>query len=179
VSGRRDRGRQASATKRLVSPPLEIPRRPDGGRDYDHADLELHGIDHSGLSFRGRVFLNNPRATERTPLEASARYAGTFHIFGHGGCFGDLGHCDVPTGPRDPFDYRLPHPLTPATRSIEITEALKALRDTSDADTLTVTIVALAYEPPPKLGRGAELKLELESISISTYDVSLAAPPPG
>ena len=24
-------------------------------------------------------------------------YAGSFYIFGHGGCFGDVGHCDVPT----------------------------------------------------------------------------------
>jgi hypothetical protein len=164
------------AAKRLVSPPLEIPRRPDG-RDYDHADLELHGIDHSGLSFQGRVFLNNPRATEKTRLEASAGYAGTFHIFGHGGCFGDVGHCDVPTGPVDPFDYRLPHPLTPATRSLEVTEALKTLRDTSDAERVTVTIVAIPYEPPRKLGRGAELKLELESISLSTYDTSLTRAP--
>ena len=168
--------RAPTTPKRLVSPPLEIPRRPDG-RDYDHADLELHGIDHSGLSFRGRVFLNNPRATEKTRLDASTGYAGSFHIFGHGGCFGDVGHCDVPTEPQDPFDYRLPHPLTPATRSIEITEALKALRDTSDADTVTVTIVAIPYDPPPRLGRGAELKLELESISISTYETSLVRPP--
>jgi hypothetical protein len=161
---------------RLVTPPLEIPRRPDG-RDYDHADLELNGIDHSGLSYQGRVFLNNPRANENTALDAAAGYAGSFHIFGHGGCFGDVGHCDVPTGPQDPFDYRLPHPLTPATRSIEITDALKTLRDTSDADTLTVTIVAVAYEPPPRLGRGAELKLDLESISLSTYETSLVRPP--
>jgi hypothetical protein len=165
-----------AASKRLVSPPLEIPRRPDG-RDFDHADLELHGIDHSGLSFQGRVFLNNPRATERTPRQASTGYAGTFHIFGHGGCFGDVGHCDVPTGPPDPFDYRLPHPLTPATRMLEITEALKTARDTSDADTVTVTIVAIPYDPPPRLGRGAELKLELESISVSTYDTTLTRPP--
>lgn len=165
-------------TKRLVSRPLEIPRRPDG-RDYDHADLELHGIDHSGLSFQGRVFLNNPRATERTRLDPSAGYAGSFHIFGHGGCFGDLGHCDVPTGPQDPFDYRLPHPLTPATRSIEITDALKAVRDTTDSETVTVTIVAIPYDAPRSLGRGAELKLDLESISISTYDTSLASRPPG
>lgn len=166
----------AETSARLVSKPLEIPRRPDGS-DYDHADLELHGIDHSGLSYRGHVFLNNTRANERTRLDASSGYAGTFHIFGHGGCFGDVGHCDVPTGPQDPFDYRLPHPLTPATRSIEITEALKALRDTSDKDTLTVTIVAIPYAPPPRLGRGAELKLALESISMSTYDTSLTRPP--
>jgi hypothetical protein len=165
-----------TAAARLVSKPLEIPRRPDG-RDYDHADLELHGIDHSGLSYRAHVFLNNRRANERTRLDASSGYAGTFHIFGHGGCFGDLGHCDVPTEPQDPFDYRLPHPLYPATRSIEITDALKGVRDASDAGTVTVTIVAIPYEAPPKLGRGAEMKLSLESISLSTYDTSLATPP--
>jgi hypothetical protein len=162
--------------ERVVSPPLEVPRRPDGV-DYDHVDLELHGIDHSGLSYEGRVFLNNRRADESTALAAESGYAGSFHIFGHGGCFGDVGHCDVPTEPQDPFDYRLPHPLTPATRTIEITDALKALRDTSDAETITVTIVAIPYAPSSRVGRGAELKLELESISLSTYDTSLVRPP--
>jgi hypothetical protein len=161
--------------ERIVSKPLEIPRRPDG-RDYDHADLELHGIDHSGLSYQAHVFLNNRRANERTRLEASTGYAGTFHVFGHGGCFGDLGHCDVPTGPQDPYDYRLPHPLYPATKSIEVTDALKGVRDASDGDTVTVTIVAIPTDPPPKLGRGAYLKLALESISLSTYDTSLSVP---
>jgi hypothetical protein len=161
---------------RLVSRPLEVPRRPDG-RDYDHADLELYGIDHSGLSYEGRVFLNNARADENTARDAAAGYAGSFHIFGHGGCFGDVGHCDVPIEPQDPFDYRIPHPLTPATRSIEITEALKAVRDTSDGDTVTVTIVAIPYAPSPRLGRDATLKLELESISLSTYETSLVALP--
>jgi hypothetical protein len=160
--------------ERLVSPPLEVPRRPDG-RDYDHADLELHGIDHSGLSYEGRVFFNNTRAGETTPRDAASGYVGSFHIFGHGGCFGDVGHCDVPTEPQDAFDYRLPHPLTPATRSLEITDALKALRDTGD-DSVRVTIVAIPYATSSRLGRGAELKLELESISISTYDTSLTAP---
>jgi tyrosinase len=162
--------------ERLVSPPIEVPRRPDG-RDYDHADLELHGIDHSGLSFEGRVFLNNRRANESTPRDAASGYVGSFHIFGHGGCFGDVGHCDVPTGPQDAFDYRLPHPLTPATRSIEVTDALKALRDTTDSDTVTVTIVAIPYAPSPRLGRDAELKLQLESISLSTYETSLTSRP--
>jgi hypothetical protein len=162
------------SSERLVSRPLEVPRRPDG-RDYDHADLELHGIDHSGLSFEGRVFLNNSRATENTALDLEAGYVGSFHIFGHGGCFGDVGHCDVPIEPQDPFDYRLPHPLTPANRSMEITDALKALRD--DVDTVTVTIVAIPYAPSSRVGRDAELKLELESISLSTYETSLVRPP--
>ena len=162
--------------ERLVSRPLEVPRRPDG-RDYDHADLELHGIDHSGLSFEGRIFLNNPRATENTALDLEAGYVGSFHIFGHGGCFGDVGHCDVPIEPQDPFDYRLPHPLTPANRSIEITDALKTLRDTGDVDSVTVTIVAIPYAPSSRVGRDAQLKLELESISLSTYETSLVRPP--
>jgi hypothetical protein len=161
--------------ERIVSKPLEIPRRPDG-RDYDHADLELHGIDHSGLSYQAHVFLNNRRANERTRLEASTGYAGTFHVFGHGGCFGDLGHCDVPTGPQDPYDYRLPHPLYPATKSIEVTDALKGVRDASDGDTVTVTIVAIPTDPPPKPARGAEMTLARERISLASYDTSLSVP---
>jgi hypothetical protein len=165
----------SAVAERFVSDALEIPRRPDG-RDYDHADLELHGIDHAGLSYEGRVFLNNPRADENTALDAEAGYAGSFHIFAHGGCFGDVGHCDLPTEAQDPFDYRLPHPLTPATRSMEITDALKTLRDASDADTVTVTIVAVPYKPSSRLGRDAKLTLKIESISLSTYETSLVTP---
>jgi tyrosinase len=156
---------------RFVSDPLEIPRRPDG-RDYDHADLEFYGVDHSGLSFEARVFLNNRDATDDTPLELEAGYAGSFHIFGHGGCFGDVGHCDVPTEPPDPFDLRLPHPLFPATKSIEVTDVLKTLRD-SGAEDVTVTVVAVPYEAAGPLGRDAAAELTIESISLVTYETEL------
>jgi hypothetical protein len=45
------------------------------------------------------------------------------YVFGHGGCFGDQGHCDVPME-RQPFDLRPPHQLTPAKMWLEVTDAI-------------------------------------------------------
>jgi tyrosinase len=104
---------------------------------YYRADLLLHGVDHSGATYEGRVFLNNPKADERTPTNLRSGYAGSFYIFGHGGCFGDEGHCDVEQ--RAPDDPRGPHHLVPTDAVVDITEALRgAMRKGSD---LTVTVV--------------------------------------
>ena len=35
--------------------------------EYFRADLEIIGLDHSGASFEGRVFADNPEAGENTP----------------------------------------------------------------------------------------------------------------
>src|SRR5690348_7234168 len=52
------------------------------------ADLEISGIYHGESSYEGRIFFNNPKATAQTPKTARSGYAGSFHIFGHGGCLG-------------------------------------------------------------------------------------------
>jgi hypothetical protein len=93
--------------------------------DFSRADLVFEKVDHSGDSFTAHVFLDNPDADESTPLEIEHGYAGSFTIFGHGGCAGDKGHCNVPEDQNDPEDQRLLHPLTPHTKVVRITEALK------------------------------------------------------
>jgi tyrosinase len=85
------------------------------------------------------VFLNAPEAKLGTALDVETGYAGSFVIFGHGGCYGSAGHCQVPTDPRDPFDKRPPHAMTPLTKLVEITEALKHPRCTGE--TLAVSVV--------------------------------------
>src|SRR6266699_1925400 len=97
----------------FTSVPIELTAPPDEEPFY-RADVVLYGIDHSGPSFEGRIFIDNPEAGASTPLEAEHGYAGSFYVFGHGGCFGDVGHCDPPPGPVSPFDRRAPHQLTPA-----------------------------------------------------------------
>ncbi|HWH12470.1 MAG TPA: hypothetical protein VG165_15205, partial [Solirubrobacteraceae bacterium] len=109
-------------TDRYTSAPITLP--PDAGI-YSRADLVFYGVDHSGPSFEARIFLGNPGAGLSTPVDDEHGYAGSFHVFGHGGCFGDSGHCAVPTGPRDPFDLRPPHQLTPITMTVIVTRALK------------------------------------------------------
>src|ERR1700744_5231044 len=84
-------------------------------RTFARADVEFHGVDHSGPSYEGRVFLNTPDADATTELAAPG-YAGSFYIFGHGGCLGDVGHCDVVARRR--FDPRPAHPLTPIDKVV-------------------------------------------------------------
>ena len=110
---------------RYVSAPIELSPAAASG-EYSRADLIFHGVDHSLASYEGRVYINAPKANAGTGREHPS-YAGSFHIFGHGGCFGDVGHCDIPTAPQDPFDLRQAHPLTPTAKVVIVTDALKRI----------------------------------------------------
>jgi len=107
------------------------------------ADLEIMGVHHAEASYEGRVYFNNPKADASTPKTLEHGYAGSFHIFGHGGCFGDVGHCDI-NGNRDAFDLRDPHPLTPISKRIPVTEALKYYARANRPVTITVVPVVSA-----------------------------------
>jgi tyrosinase len=122
---------------RFVSAPLELP---DAEAEFERADLTFYEVDHSGSSFEARVFLDNADASLETSRDDPS-YAGAFHVFGHGGCFGDVGHCDVPTGPADPFDLRPPHQLLPQVKLVVITDALR-LALAAGRHEITVTVVA-------------------------------------
>lgn len=153
------------APHRYVSGPITIPLFGED-EEFSRADLEFHGVDHSGSSFEARVFLNNPEADERTPRKAESGYAGSFYIFGHGGCFGDAGHCDVPSAPVDPFDRRPPHPLTPQQKTVIVTDALKRLRS-NQGGSFTVTVVPVPSDSPV---RAEDDILRFERISLVTYE---------
>jgi tyrosinase len=110
------------------------------GHRLNRADLEIEGVFHGEVSYEGRVFLNNPKADANTPRTLENGYAGSFHIFGHGGCLGDPGHCEV-RGHRERYDFRPPHPLTPTRIRVTITKALQEIAKT--AKEASVTIVPL------------------------------------
>ncbi len=122
---------------RFVSAPLELP---DPEAAFARADLVFYDVDHSGSSFEARVFLDNADATVDTGRDDES-YAGAFTVFGHGGCFGDEGHCDVPSGPEDPFDLSPPHQLTPQVKLVVVTEALRRALAAGRRE-ITVTVVA-------------------------------------
>ncbi|MBV9852545.1 MAG: hypothetical protein JO250_23005 [Armatimonadetes bacterium] len=149
------------AAKKYVSPTISLdPLDPD----FHRADIEFHGVDHSGASFEAAVFLNNPGADETTAKEPEQGYAGSFHIFGHGGCLGDAGHCDV-TGPPRPYDPRPAHPLTPAKKVVIATDAVR--RALGEGPDVTVAVV-------PKVTSGTgrvdlEDVLKFERLAIVTY----------
>jgi hypothetical protein len=90
-------------------------------------------------------------------------YAGSYHIFGHGGCLGDPGHCDVE--PRDPYDPRPGHPLT---RARKVVIASDALRGALAGDAATVTIVPVIQSVGPKSGWDDEI-VKLDAVRIVTY----------
>jgi hypothetical protein len=132
--------------------------------DFKRADLRFVGVDHSEATYEGRVFLNNPNADEKTPKEPGAGYAGSFFVFGHGGCFGDQGHCDVPTHRRE-HDLRQPHPLTPRDLNVTITDALR--RHLKKGGEIHVTVVPVVMSATKK----CDLKnvLKFKRYEILTY----------
>jgi tyrosinase len=150
------------AARRYVS--AKIPIKPLDG-DFSRADLIFDGLDHSGPSYEGRVFLNNEGAHAGTPTTPEHGYAGSFHIFGHGGCYGsDITHCQL-TGPRRPYDPRPGHPLTPARKIVIATDALKLA--CAKSGEMTVTIVPVVYDASPKADYSNVVKLE--GISVAAY----------
>ncbi len=145
---------------RFVSDPIDLP---EGSADgVTRADLVFYGVDHSGVSYVARVFINAPGAGADTP-DDDPHYAGSFCIFGHGGCFGDVGHCDVPTGPADPFDLRPPHQLVPASKTVVVTDAFERLVRPEDA-TITVTVVAVVP------GSDERDVLSFDTVRLLTYE---------
>jgi len=106
--------------------------------NFARADLEFHGVDHAGASFEARVFFNNPQADEHTAKTFENGYAGSFHVFGHGGCFGDVGHCEI-NAAQHPYDPRPAHMLTPIRKVVTVTEALR--RAMAQGETIIVSVV--------------------------------------
>jgi hypothetical protein len=147
--------------KKYTSPKIDL----EGiQKEFYRADLLFDGVDHAGASYEGRVFLNNPKADDETPTTLENGYAGRYHIFGHGGCFGDVGHCEV-NGPRRPYDPRYSHPLTPASKIVIATEAIR--RAINQGQEMTVTVV-------PIITSGTKLcdyenTLKFDNVSVVAY----------
>ncbi len=119
--------------------------RATAAREFTRAELVFYGVEHRGPSFEARVFLDEPEAGVNSALELEAGFAGSFVVLGHGGCFGDDGHCKVPTGPPDPFDSRPPHALVPQTKTVDVTEALKHPR--REGERISITVLPIVPGP--------------------------------
>jgi hypothetical protein len=111
---------------------------------FTRADLEISGIYHGEASYEGRIFLNNAGATAGTAKTARQGYAGSFFIFGHGGCLGDIGHCEVNEHNRESFDFRFPSPLTPAKKRVTVTKVLQEAAKRTSKVTVTIVPVVTA-----------------------------------
>lgn len=130
---------------KYVSQPMNLTDAPLE-RDFARADLQILGIRHDGASYEARVFINNPDADQATDPTQDNGYAGCFFVFGHGGCYGDAGHCDVLE--RDAFDPRPPHQLTPLAKSVNITGPARQMITPAEPFTITIVADPVAFEPP-------------------------------
>jgi hypothetical protein len=139
-----------------------------GRTAFTRADVVITGVDHSACSYEVRIFLNNPDSDGGTPRDEASGYAGRFHVFGHGGCFGDTGHCDVPPPTTDPTDLRPPHQLTPLTTYVTVTTALQRLL-VSDSALETLTLVPLSLPPRREDQRAAPDLFHHETVDLRTY----------
>jgi hypothetical protein len=146
---------------------MELPAGP-GQPEPARADLTFYGLDHRGPSYEVRVFFNHPEAGPGTPLTADAGFAGKFSVFGHGGCFGEQGHCDI-RAPVSAFDRRQPHPLVPAVRILTVTDAIRDLLQ-RDARTVTVTAVPVVRPSPLAAADQAAGVLVIDQVALHTYE---------
>jgi len=133
---------------------------------FVRADLEIDGVFHGEATYEGRVFFNNPKATAATAKTIANGYAGSFHILGHGGCLGDPGHCDVKETKREAYDFRPPHPLTPASKRVVVTAALREIAKTAREVTVTIVPIVLAVNELCD----EENVFRFERMKILTYD---------
>ncbi len=143
---------------RYLSKPLELPA---AGLDFSRADLVLYGLDHSGPTYEGRIFIGAKRGLKQGAGSDDLAYAGSFFVFGNGSCHGDVGHCDVPEE-RDELDFRFAHHLTPGVEIVTVTESIRRLAD-DGRKAARVTI--LAYDSDG----AAAAALDFTNLRLLTY----------
>jgi hypothetical protein len=148
--------------------PISSPQLREG--NFTRADIQLHGVDHAGASYEGRVFLNNPDANADTPTNPENGYAGSFYIFAHGGCFGDVGHCELETGVRA-YDKRPKSPILPLDVSVVVTDKLKEVARNSDQITVTIVPVVDPDDYSPE-GYNVDVDncLKFKELDIRLYE---------
>jgi len=146
-----------------TSEPFAVPVW-EGQPDFYRVDLHFNGVEHRGGSYEARVFFDNPEATPNTPRDPESGYAGSFYVFGHGPCYGDEGHCEVPAGPIHPFDYREPHQLNPQLMVVTVTDAMRRAIDAGNRE------VEVSVVPTDAHNRDIGDVLHFERLSLITYD---------
>lgn len=136
---------------------------PQHEKAFTDATLEFHNVHQAKESFEARIFINEPDASERTPVYDNPSYAGSFYFFGKGElCTGDEGHCDLP-GERKKFDIRPPHHLTPFKMYKNVTGCLKRVGRKKPSVSIKLVCV-------DKYGKRPRHGIELEGLSLVYRD---------
>jgi tyrosinase len=142
---------------------FDLSKVPD---DFEHAALTFVRRTYPRQSFEVRVFFNEPAASASTPKRNNPKYAGSLYTFGHGGCTGDPGHCDVPVVPEGATYFawlRPEHPLTPRRLTLDVTKAVRKAKSSATNTKLEVHIVLV----DPK---GAGLPSDALDYEMLTFD---------
>lgn len=134
--------------------------------DYERADLEFIGVEHGGASYEARVYVNNPNADASTQPTETNGYAGSFYVFGHGGCFGDAGHCDIHAHHHEEFDPRRSHPLEPMKKLVVATDAIRAAAVRGKPISVTVVPIVTGWTD---LVEDTYNVLKFDHINLATY----------
>ncbi len=110
------------------------------------------------------MYVNNAEADQATERTAANGYAGSYYVFGHGGCYGDEGHCEVAV--RAPYDPRPPHGLSPTRKVVVATEAIRAAA--GKGEKLTVTVVPVVLSTTDRVPEDERLP-NFQAVSVIAY----------
>ena len=117
---------------------------------FDTAILELHNVGHPLDGTREiRVFINQPDADAETETEGNDHYAGSRVLLGKTMCYGEDGHCALPTD-RQKFDVRVRPPMKPIKIYMNVTRTIQrpAVVEAEPGRTV-VTFVVVDQEGDP------------------------------
>ncbi|MDD5036093.1 MAG: tyrosinase family protein [Methylococcaceae bacterium] len=134
--------------------------------DFERAYLYFTKTRYPLKSFEVRVFFNEAASCAGTKKHGNPNYAGSLYTFGHGGCTGDPGHCDVPEVPESASHFimlRPEHHLTPKRRKLDVSKALRYAKQNSKSDELEIHIVLVN-------SKGIELPQEDFDFEMLTLD---------
>ena len=114
----------------FTSNPLDLPRSTSASSRA--RDLIFYGVTHRGESYEARVFVDHPDADISTPRELDAGLCRVVHGLRARRLLRRSGPLRPERPEPDAFDVRPPHPMTPWTKVVIATDAIRrATADTS------------------------------------------------
>ena len=135
---------------------------------FDHAEIVFDGVEHTDVSFEALLYFNNPDANYRTGRTEESGYVGSFDIFGHGRCFGAVGHCKVRSREPRYGDYREEHPLTPLQKRVVVTQGLKQMLKGAGKKLHCIKIVPIVRKPGKKYKQDGSDLLKFSRMTLKT-----------
>lgn len=132
--------------------------------EFYQAVIEFYGVDCTGPSYEGKVYVNNPNADENTPSDEAYGYVGSYYVFGNDGCYGDKGHCEAKF--RREFDSRIHSHITPQYMFVDATRVLNKIAKSKSKFTVTVV---------PRIGRDQKMSdakdvVKFQRIRVTCYE---------